>query len=236
LASVIQKYHRSNKLAKPAAILTQFRGYVQSSRNPHPQSGVKVPSFSDARIDALLAQSRDAETMQALGRLRLVHAKYPKRVFLLSNLPVEVPVDRLVSFSDLMPDRLELELIRRGNIPLTPLGLLKMRPDLAGSSSQAEKLLQRSNVRDPSRLRSLPELVRAGLFVLEFDAENAGRTNTHRHLFMLPDQQGHRDKEHPEVMVAVGSVPMAAWVRLLEQGEDGIEGSGWGGVHNPRLV
>lgn len=111
-----------------------------------------------------------------------------------------------------------------------------MRPDLVGSSSQAEKLLQRSNVRDPSRLRSLPELVRAGLFVLEFEAENAGRTNTHRHLFMLPDQQGHRNEEYPEVMVAVGSVPMATWVRLLEQGEGDIEGSGWGGGLNPRLV
>ena len=222
--------------AEPVTIPTQFRGYVQSSRNPLPQSGVHVPAFSDARVDALLAQSRDAETMQALGRLRLVHAKYQKRVFLLSNLPVEVPVDQLVPFSDLMPDRLELELIRRGNVPLTPLGLLKMRPDLVGSSSQAEKLLQRSNVRDPSRLRSLPELVRAGLLIVEFEAENAGRTNIHRHLFMLPDQQGHRDEDHPEVIVSAGSVPMAAWIKLLEQGEDGIEGSGWGGVHNPRLV
>ena len=149
---------------------------------------------------------------------------------------MEVPVDRLVSFSDLMPDRLELDLIRRGNIPLTPLGLLKMRPDLASNNEQAKKLLQRSSVTDPSRLMALPELVRTGLFVLEFEAENAGRTNTHRHLFMLPDQQGHRDKDHPEVMVAVGTVPMAAWVMLLEQGEDDIEGSGWGGVHNPRLV
>ena len=174
--------------------------------------------------------------MQALGRLRLVHAKYPKRVFLLSNLPVEVPVDRLVSFSDLMPDRLELELIRRGNIPLTPLGLLKMRPDLASNNEQAKKLLQRSSVTDPSRLMALPELVRAGLFVLEFDAENAGQTNTHRHLFTLPDQQGYRDEDHPEIIVAVGSVPMAAWVRLLEQCEDDLAGSGWGGVHNPRLV
>ena len=138
--------------------------------------------------------------------------------------------------ADLIPERLELELIRKGHVPLTPLGLLKMRPDLAGSSSQAEKLLQRSNVRDPSRLRSLPELVRAGLLIIEFEAENAGRTNTHRHLFMLPDQQGYRDEDHPEIIVAVGSVPMAAWVRLLEQGEDDLAGSGWGGVHNPRLV
>lgn len=132
---------------------------------PHPQSGVHVPSFSDARIDALLTQSRDAETMQALGRLRLVHAKYPKRVFLLRKRPVEVPVDRLVPFTDLMPDRLELDLIRRGNVPLTPLGLLKMRPNLASNNEQAKKLLQRSCVADPSRLMALPELVRAGLFV-----------------------------------------------------------------------
>jgi hypothetical protein len=174
--------------------------------------------------------------MQALGRLRLVHAKYQQRVFLLSNLPVEVPVDRLVTFTELMPDRLELELIRRGNVPLTPLGLLKMRPDLVGSASQAEKLLQRSNLRDPSRLRSLPELVRAGLIIVEFEAENSGRTNTHRHLFMLPDQQGYRDEDHPEVIVSSGPVPMASWIRLLEQGEDGIGGSGWGGVRDPRLV
>ena len=53
---------------------------------------------------------------------------------------------------------------------------------------------------------------------------------------MLPDQQGHRNEEYPEVLVSAGPVPMAAWVRLLEQGEDGIEGSGWGGVQNPRLV
>lgn len=79
---------------------------------------------------------------------------------------------------------------------------------------------------------ALPELIRAGLFLLEFEAENAGRTNTHRHLFMLPDQQGHRDADYPEVIVAVGSVPMAAWVRLLQQGEDGIEVSGWGKIED----
>ena len=83
---------------------------------------------------------------------------------------------------------------------------------------------------------ALPELIRAGLFVVEFEAESAGQRHTHRHLFMLPDQQGHRNKDHPEIIVAVGALPMAAWVRLLKQGEDGIEGSGWGGVHNPRLV
>jgi len=62
--------------------------------------------------------------------LQLVWADYQKRVFLLSNLPVEMPVDHLIEFNDLMPDRLEMELIRKGDLPLTPLGLEKMRPDL----------------------------------------------------------------------------------------------------------
>lgn len=90
-------------------------------------------------------------------------------------------MDRFASFTDLMPDRRELELIRKGHVPLTPLGLLKMRPDLASNNEQAKKLLQRSSVTDPSRLMALPELVRAGLFVLEFDAENAGRSRVRTH-------------------------------------------------------
>ncbi len=214
---------------------TQLRGYVQSRRNTRPQSGVRVPAFSDARIDGLLAQVRDAETMQALGRLRLVHAQYQKRVFLLSNLPVEMPVDQLVPFDELMPDRLEIELIRHGHVPLTPLGLEKMRPDLAKNRQLAEKLLQRSKITDPERLRSLPELVRAGLFIVEFEAENAGRTNTHQHLFMLPDQIGEREEEHPNIMVSVGNIPLADWVRVLENGDERVPGSGWGGVHRPRM-
>jgi hypothetical protein len=52
---------------------------------------------------------------------------------------------------------------------------------------------------------------------------------------MLPDQQGYRDKDHPEVMVSTGSVPMAAWVRLLEQGEDDLE-SGPINLFDRRLV
>jgi hypothetical protein len=75
-------------------------------------------------------QIREAETVQAIARLRLVWADYQKRVFLLSNLPVEMPVDHLIEFNALMPDRLEMELIRTGDLPLTPLGLEKMRPDL----------------------------------------------------------------------------------------------------------
>ncbi len=213
----------------------QLKGYIQSDRNPLRQSGVSVPTFCDRRIESIHAQIRDAETMQALGRLRLVHAKYQKRVFLLSNLPVEIPVDHLVRDTELMPDTLELELIKKGNIPLSPLGLLKMRSDIATSRALAEKLLQRSRVREPSRLRSVPELVRSGLFVVEFEAENAGRRNVQRHLFMLQNHTGHRISELSDLLMSTGRIPFDDWVRFLEDGDPEIEGSGWAGVHNPRL-
>ena len=66
--------------------------------------------------------------------MRLVWAEYQKRVFLLSNLPVEMPVDHLIEFSDLMPDRLEMKLIKTGDLPLTAMGLEKMWPDLGLSA------------------------------------------------------------------------------------------------------
>ena len=110
--------------------------YWLSARSPHSPAAMTVPSFSDPRIEAVQKQIREAETVQAIARLRLVWADYQKRVFLLSNLPVEMPVDHLIEFNDLMPDRLEMELIKTGDLPLTPLGLEKMQDNLGLSKGQ----------------------------------------------------------------------------------------------------
>ncbi|MDC1527281.1 hypothetical protein N8386_04010, partial [Planktomarina temperata] len=135
--------------------------YWLSKRSPHAPAAMTVPSFSDPRIEAVQKQIREAETVQAIARLRLVWADYQKRVFLLSNLPVEMPVDHLIEFNDLMPDRLEMELIKTGDLPLTPLGLEKMRDNLGLSEGAAKKLFQRSKASDPKQLLTqLPTLVR----------------------------------------------------------------------------
>ncbi|MDA8891913.1 hypothetical protein N9I81_03700, partial [Planktomarina temperata] len=118
--------------------------YWLSKRSSHPPAAITVRSFSDPRIEAVQKQIREAETVQAIARLRLVWAVYQKRVFLLSNLPVEMPVDHLIEFNDLMPDRLEMELIRTGDLPLTPLGLEKMQDNLGLPKGAAKKLFQRS--------------------------------------------------------------------------------------------
>ena len=148
--------------------------------------------FSDSRIKAVQKQIREAETVQAIARLRLVWADYQKRVFLLSNLPVEMPVDHLIEFNDLMPDRLEMELIKKGDLPLTPLGLEKMRPDLGYAGASARKLFQsdRSKASDPKRLLTqLPDLIRTATQIATFKAGDKRKT-THQHLFLPKDYSG----------------------------------------------
>lgn len=78
--------------------------------------------------------------LQVIARLRLVWATYQKRVFLLSNLPVEMPVDHLIRFEDLMKDRLELELMKAGDLPLTAPGFRNMQPDLGYSKDASDKV------------------------------------------------------------------------------------------------
>ncbi|MDB4197560.1 hypothetical protein N9777_04665 [Ascidiaceihabitans sp.] len=166
--------------------------YWLSKRSSHPPAAMTVLSFSDPRIGAVQKQIREAETVQAIARLRLVWADYQKRVFLLSNLPVEMPVDHLIEFNDLMPDKLEMELIKTGDLPLTPLGLEKMRPDLGYVGASARKVFQsdRSKASEPTRLLTqLPDLVRTATQIATFKAK-VKRTTTHQHLFLSKDYSG----------------------------------------------
>ena len=117
-------------------------------------------------------------------------ADYQKRVFLLSNLPVEMSVDHLIEFNDLMPDRLEMELIKTGDLALTQVGLEKMQDNLGLSKGAAKKLFQRSKASDPKRLLTqLPNLVRTATQIATFKAR-AKRTKTHQHLYLPKDYSG----------------------------------------------
>lgn len=169
---------------------TDQQDYWLSGRSSHEPSAMNIPAFSDPRIAAVLKQIREAETVQAIARLRLVWASYQKRVFLLSNLPVEMPVDHLIGYNDLMPDKLEMELIKQGDIPLTPLGLEKMWPELGLNKEATKKTLQRSKASDPKRLlSSFPALVQTSVMIATFKSGNKRKT-THQHLFLPKNYTG----------------------------------------------
>jgi len=91
-----------------------------------------------------------------------------------------------------MPDKLEVELIKKGDLLLTPLGLEKMRPDLGYAGAKARMLYQpdRSKASDPKRLLTLlPGLLRTVAQIATFKAGDKCKT-LHQHLFLPKDYSG----------------------------------------------
>lgn len=203
----------------------ELRGYLTT--NPDEAAGVLVRSFSDARIEAVHQQVREAETIQAIARLRMVHAEQIKNVYLLGNLPIEMPINRVLAWNDLMPNEAERQLIEKGNVPLTPTGWLRMRPDLAQNDNQAKNLNKRQGITDQSSaLEASPLFVRLGCMVLSFkqiqDGKPTGRTQ--QHLFRT---QGILNETGTGF---TAPVLVDEWSSYLEQGDPEIEGSGWGPI------
>ena len=63
---------------------------------------IRTSCHPDPRAQVLLEQIREAETTQAIDRLRLVHKpknRRDARVFILSSIPVDIAVDKLFSWS-----------------------------------------------------------------------------------------------------------------------------------------
>ena len=85
-----------------------------------------------------------------------------------------------------------MELIKTGDLPLTPLGLEKMRPDLGYAGASARKLFQsnRSKASEPKRLLTqLPDLLQTTTQIATFKAGDKRKT-LHQHLFLPKDYSG----------------------------------------------
>ena len=85
-----------------------------------------------------------------------------------------------------------MELIKKGDLPLTPLGLEKMRPDLGYTGASARMLYQpdSSKASDPIRLLTqLLDLVRTATQIATFKAGDKRKT-IHQHLFLPKDYSG----------------------------------------------
>lgn len=85
--------HVSGPLPATGAQIPMADGSVRAAlRRAHP----------DPRAQAILAQSRECATLQAIARLRLVSPDRPKRVVILSNLPLpDFPITRLSTLAAL---------------------------------------------------------------------------------------------------------------------------------------
>jgi hypothetical protein len=114
-----------------------------------------VSAHPDLRVQAVVEQSREAEMLQAIDRWWLIHSAREKTVFILCNIPLDIPIDRLVTWRQLAGDsRLANALAACEEngweaLPLAAQKLSELFPELWRTARAAEGWL-RNNPLDPS--------------------------------------------------------------------------------------
>jgi hypothetical protein len=143
-------------------------------RDEEPVS-VNVNVHPDERIQALLELEREAETTQAIDRIRAIRAPLdkPKRILILSSVPVDITVDHPVTWDELTqlgPKWVEVLNALDGVIPLKPDWLSERFPEL-----WPNKRLAKSDIGE--RGKKPDELIyiitrESGFFIHEFRVGN----------------------------------------------------------------
>jgi hypothetical protein len=138
--------HEAGALAARLPEERDFQGsYTTMERAFRLREGMVSASIwghPDAFAQRVLEQKREAEMLQAIDRLRLVHAPSKKPVFILSNLPLDIAVNETVTLGQLAgEDDLVGQLLDHfgGAIPLRGALLHEHRPDLFPTEKAAEK-------------------------------------------------------------------------------------------------
>lgn len=118
-------------------------GYLQERRELSAENGdgayVWTHSHSDPRCRELLESIREEESLQAVDRLRLVHAQTPKHIYLISNLPLPgIEPDVLTTLDAItLPGRIAEVALRDGVIMTSRSELSVRHPDLFSTPDAA---------------------------------------------------------------------------------------------------
>jgi hypothetical protein len=129
--------------ADDAEPLNLTGGLIEQERTYRMRDGshatAKVQVHADARVQALLEQVREREMGQAIDRLRLIHRPTPARVLVLTNVVLDVTIDRLTTWKEIMPTRFEQAAARGHAVPLSASELARCFPDLWATAKAAER-------------------------------------------------------------------------------------------------
>lgn len=111
-------------------------GYLQARRELSAKNGdgayVWTHTHADPRCRELLESIREEESLQAIDRLRLVHALQAKRIYLISNLPLPgIEPDELTHLDAItLPGRIAEVALRDGVVITDRSELSSRHPDL----------------------------------------------------------------------------------------------------------
>jgi hypothetical protein len=108
------------------------------------QRHMKVRVHPDPRVQAVVEQIREAEMVQGIDRLRLIHSQREKTVYILCNIPLGIPVDELVTWRALIGDSRLAQALEGCEengwdaLPLAAKELHRLFPELWGTKKAAE--------------------------------------------------------------------------------------------------
>lgn len=138
----------------PGTYSKALRGYRLKSGD---QIGTEVDTHPDSRVRKVLELKRERESLQAIDRIRLIHTDKIKEVYILTRLPLDLDVDKLVSLQELLNgqgSRLEKAYRRNcGGLPLVSICLAERWPDLFPNARAAEYEISKKNQCDPRTLK-----------------------------------------------------------------------------------
>ena len=140
----------AERLLLTGEFVSQMRGH---NIKGGARTAVVVQVHPDLRVQALVEQIREREVEQMVGRLRLPHRPTPARVFLLSNLPTALPIDRLTTWDAVIPSKMEQAIVAgRGVLPLSAAELARAHPSLWATPREAEHWMARKGTQVPIRV------------------------------------------------------------------------------------
>jgi hypothetical protein len=147
------------------------RGYRMAAERAESAAARVHP---DPRVQALHELKREREVGQAIDRLRLVHRKEPAQVYVLGSLVLDVTVDRLADFDDVLVEAgIAAALGRHGGVlPLGADWLMEHEPCVLVPNVHAERPAKRSlevAIADMSRR------VEAGALFANLKPQNSNR-------------------------------------------------------------
>jgi hypothetical protein len=135
------------RLLLTGSYVPQMRGHRKRDGT---RTAVEVQVHPDLRVQAVVEQAREREVEQMVGRLRLVHRPSRARVYLLTNLPTRLTIDRLTTWEKAMPNKLEQAIVRSGGVvPLSSSELARLFPDLWQSANEADLWRRRKGSQFP---------------------------------------------------------------------------------------
>jgi hypothetical protein len=109
-----------------------------------------VSVHPDLRVHAVVEQGREAEMLQAIDRLRLIHSERRKTVFILCSIPLDIPVDELLTWKQLIGDRRLSDALAECDargwdaLPLAPRQLSRLFPDLWDTEKAAQRWIAKN--------------------------------------------------------------------------------------------